>query len=371
VRQNLKHTVRNTLKMAQYDGYDDIRDLDTSTLHALLDAGDGSEQIWAAWALAVRLGSNVQPDLAQAALTSPSPGLRRHVIVVLAGLGERALLKPFALSDPDEQVRATACQYLMRTFETGDHDTIGLLREQLFASASLEVRLRILRTARPDLPPLSSEETSGLLADPEFEIRRLTANRIAEWYAPDQATDRFLTPRLKEEHDPRLLDDLVTYYTALGRVDALLAAIAENERAQQLVVLDLLVQRQLRVRWPDLAVLASPADDAIDLRLLTLLEDGAISAFPWLTRSLANRIRDDVEDDFRWRAIDRFAALVGSISPDIMAPGLEDDLAAIADDFDKQLEAWDADETGEDEDDEDYRDFFLKMRRSIHALLPH
>jgi len=97
-----------------YRIYTDVARLDSTTQRHLLQHGDAVERVWAAWALGTALGAQSVPDLLSSLQDSPAPGTRRHLLIVLAGLGERHVLRIFAHDDPDDYVRATACQYLLR-----------------------------------------------------------------------------------------------------------------------------------------------------------------------------------------------------------------------------------------------------------------
>jgi hypothetical protein len=72
------------------------------------------ERVWAAWALGLRLGSDSAATLKRAAGSDPDAGTRRHLVVLLAGLGERDAVAALAVADLDAHVRATASQYLIR-----------------------------------------------------------------------------------------------------------------------------------------------------------------------------------------------------------------------------------------------------------------
>jgi hypothetical protein len=85
-----------------YRTYDQVSRLNTDTQRQLLQHGDAVERVWAAWALGVTLGTQSMPDLRISLQESQEPGTRRHLLVVLAGLGEQNVLRIFAQDDPDD-----------------------------------------------------------------------------------------------------------------------------------------------------------------------------------------------------------------------------------------------------------------------------
>lgn len=72
---------------------------------ALLREGDSPERLWAAWALALGMGADAIPLVKHGALLDGNEGVRRQLLVVAAGFGERPLLSTVAAHDPSPEVR--------------------------------------------------------------------------------------------------------------------------------------------------------------------------------------------------------------------------------------------------------------------------
>ena len=91
-----------------YNSFSDVEQLDPDELKTLLVAGEPPERVWAAWALGLRHHEAFARELKATAAEEPHPGVRRHLVVVLAGAGESRSVLTMAVHDPDERVRATA-----------------------------------------------------------------------------------------------------------------------------------------------------------------------------------------------------------------------------------------------------------------------
>ena len=128
----------------RFDTFESVMEIDTASQKRLLHVGDEVEQVWAAWALGLKLGAHIIPELVECLKTCRFPGTRRHFLVVLAGLGERETLEKYAVSDPAPLVRATACRYLARTAEPGNMRVERLLLERLREDTFPEVREALL-----------------------------------------------------------------------------------------------------------------------------------------------------------------------------------------------------------------------------------
>jgi len=110
----------------------------------LLERGDGPERLWAAWAIAQRLGRESLPLLRSASGSDLPDGLRRQLLVVLAGMGERDLLLTIAESEPSAAVQATASMLFLRTApDRRSADTLSFALRQL-RSGPIEVRRTVL-----------------------------------------------------------------------------------------------------------------------------------------------------------------------------------------------------------------------------------
>lgn len=153
-----------------YSSFESVESLETETQISLLQDGDTVERVWAAWALGLKLKTEIMPELLRSLKKSPAPGTRRHLIVVLVGLGERSFLETLAVQDPDEYVRATVCRYLIRVAQPGDRKILQILVNRLLEDKSPVVRLTILQE-RKGAPTLRRKHLQRLAEDPDPEVR--------------------------------------------------------------------------------------------------------------------------------------------------------------------------------------------------------
>ena len=158
-----------------HDSFESVARLDTAAQKALLQHGDSVERVWAAWALGLKFGSQIIPDLQMSLQTSPSSGTRRQFVVILTGLGDRFTVEDLARYDPDEFVRATACQYLFKTAQPGERRLASLLLERMSLDPSPLVRLAVLQNRRKGLPPLRTQHLRALEHDADPDVRGAAA----------------------------------------------------------------------------------------------------------------------------------------------------------------------------------------------------
>jgi hypothetical protein len=283
--------------------FSEVEGLDTDALRRLLKEGTPRERVWAAWGLGLRLGAGALPELERASRREPDPGARRHLLVVLAGHRDIDLLTVIARDDPDEYVRASACQYLARV--APDVEAVRtLLRERLEVEASREVRSAILR----HLPGVRQEDFVTVvhaLADDVLELR---------WAALDALTaagERAL-PVLRErawvEPDAGLAQAIRERWLELVGPAALLEECLElpPERAAEL--LWMLAETGQRFGWEDLALLTLRGESTLDLAVLACLRQEAAPAEArmWLEDLLVQGYEGTVTQEAReaaWKAL--------------------------------------------------------------------
>lgn len=90
-------------------------------------------------------------ELRATAAEEPDAGVRRHLLVVLAGAGEGRSIMTLAVHDPDERVRATALQYLARLAPPEDADAHDLL-ERVLSDGPPDLRVGCIAGLRADAP---------------------------------------------------------------------------------------------------------------------------------------------------------------------------------------------------------------------------
>ena len=208
--------------------YESVRGLDEQALRALARRGDPRERVWAAWALGVRLGPSFTREAVAAVDGEPSSGARRHLIVMLAGFQERRIIEALALHDPDELVRATACQNLVR-ISTCEQD-LALPLDRATEDTSPWVRAAILRAAAGRWPESRIDPLLALAEDPTAFVRTVAIDRLSETMPLDDLMTRFVVRRLPQETNGRILRQLRGLCRRAGRLDLATTAAKGGSR---------------------------------------------------------------------------------------------------------------------------------------------
>ncbi len=362
--------------------YEDVAQLDIPMQRQLLHAGDAEERVWAAWALGVTLGAQNLPDLTASLAESPSPGTRRHLLVALAGLGERAILCVLAEGDPDRNVRATACQYLIRTGDLGDSTLRDFLRQRALTDPSSVVKQDMLAELPAGFAVLSPTDLAGLADDDDLEVRQSATERLLAGLPLGQLFPGFLEDRIPREQHQALRRRLLMLCLEAGgasRLAGMSLALAPERRRE---ILTLLAEHHIRIAWQHLAPAAALSEPDTDVWIVQLLEPSdTLSALPWLLGRLA-RFAQHV-DWCRWSECECRAATFirhaeqhlfaatpeleelagGSLAPEMVHPAI----ARLGHEI-KQLEIAGEDPCDEIEDEEWYESAINKRQRLIAAL---
>ena len=124
-----------------YESWDAVAGLSPPEASALLQRGDAQERVWAAWRIAAAYGARAIDGLVVALAGEGDAGVRRHLLVVLAGLGALSVVADAAARDADAHVRATATRYLARLVGPDDHAEYDLLVARAIDLVRAERRL--------------------------------------------------------------------------------------------------------------------------------------------------------------------------------------------------------------------------------------
>ncbi len=352
--------------VATYGSYEAVRALDHDALRRLLTDGDRAERVWAAWALTAILGGQAAPDILANGDVGRSAGIRRQLLVILAGLGEHLIVRILAEGDPSAVVRASGCQYLLQTLQPGDAETAKFLRFCLFADPAWEVRDEILKSSVLDHLGLGLAELVSLAHDPSEQVRGRVVALVRERHPAAEIAASGLYKRLAVEDRRELLlqiGELAMQSDGPGRV---LAAAEAQTADGSVALLDQLVGAKTRFAWPPLNGLASRRNPAIDLRLLRLLAPGSGPvALAWLAHSIATRLaQPGVPDwDFIEEAWQPLADALGSVPAAAVGP-MRPSLEAIVR-YAESIPEPDA----EDTEAGDRRLYFADLRRKLTALI--
>jgi hypothetical protein len=271
-----------------YSCFEELKDQEPVLLETVMRTGDGPERVWSAWALALRLGRDSLPALAQDA--QPDPGVRAHFAVILAGFGQEEALKVLAASDPDAFVRATALDYLMRIASTESRSEMARFIDSLLINGpEEEPALRALRNAPTDWPPPSTQAIEVLLSHPTPSVRIEAARRLQNRFSSHDLPVDLLNTRLRDEADPHVLRALADACVSPVLKRRLLAASVRVPDAA-VHILEALDAVDLKADWNSLRELARRDDPPIRRLCLKLCADwNSAEAVEWLVALAVGR----------------------------------------------------------------------------------
>ena len=149
----------------------------TADVRRLSASGDPRERLWAAWTLGLR-GPKHHRWLARRSRLDPTPGVRRHLIVILAGLGRHEDLWASA-DDPDVRVRATALHWLCRICDPNDMVTWDRIMSR-FGYDQPSVRAAIIRGLPAKAPSDVLSASRAAATDPSEDVRTAFCDRLAD-----------------------------------------------------------------------------------------------------------------------------------------------------------------------------------------------
>ncbi len=329
----------------RYQDYEDVAPLPHRQRRQLLAAGDGPERVWAAWSLALENGQRSVPWIVDSLKKWPQAGARCHLVVVLAGLGERRVVRTLAAFDPDDLVRATSWQHLLGTAPAFDPGLSSFVEARLAADPSPVVRERILRHLRPGLGAVSLPRLAALAADPEEAVRRAALEQLEHRHSPGDLFPEPLGPRLVDEPAANLKARLAILCLRSGRRRLVIEAAARAEVDGAEVLLEVLRDLGERFAWEELGALVERRRPALDWRLLDLLRSPAgVETVVWLARGMARRLRQPrrypADDEFLKRAQPRLFTALEAAAALPVDPDIRSDLETILEFLDSGV-PWD------------------------------
>jgi len=334
--------------------FEEVRDLPESTLRDLLASGEPVERIWAAWALGLRLGARSASTLQKVACGDPSAGMRRHLIVLLAGFGERDAIAVIARGDPDAHVRATATQYLAAL--AGVSPPCWSLVLERLDDAQPIVRETLVLQLRPDAPAEVRDAALRRISDPALPVREAVHARLDALCGAQGSLPAVVRDWALREPTIDLRRSLFATWRAREGGESLIAAAAQTGREDlALEALDRAVTDEGILPWGTVAVLASGSTHKVRERIFLLFEDRLDEApLAWLLEHLAS-------DPWRLLAATRLLprlAAAASLGPNEQA-ALATIARAAAEDLSSPIDCF-------DDDDRDYLD---QWRSTLEAFL--
>jgi len=260
-----------------YVSFGDVERLETAALKALLLEGEPSERVWAAWALGLRHDQTFARDLRATAAEEPHAGVRRHLVVILAGAGEMRSVLTMAAHDPDERVRATALQYVARLAQPRDADATEILARTLAEGTPL-LRLGCIAGLRADAPAVLWSGAEACVSSSDRDLRWTAYETVIRHGAVARAASELARDFMKVEPEPSArLNALRLLHGQVGAA-ALCALLDDVALDAALVpeVVEALHAHGVQRDWVDVERLLARFPDAGRLhRVLQLLVVGA------------------------------------------------------------------------------------------------
>ena len=183
---------------------------------ATLLRGRPEERVRAAWGLGLSLGRGAHGLLRRQALRDRSPGVRRHLAVMLAGFGDVPTLIDLAERDPRAMVRATAAAQLARLGGRDRADLQDLLGRWLHEQDP-PVRAAIIDHLPDEAPAWLWRLADAQLEHPDVRVRRAATRNLAARVQGAEALERRVEDRLDQERDPLVQRSLRAAMAAVGR----------------------------------------------------------------------------------------------------------------------------------------------------------
>jgi hypothetical protein len=326
----------------RHAAFDAIRDLPEAALRDLLVSDEPVERVWAAWALGLRLGAGSASTLRLAAGNDPDAGARRHLVVLLAGFGERDAVAALAMGDPDAHVRATASQYVMRL--AGAQPALWSLVRARLGDAEAVVREALVLHLTANAPLEVRDAAIRCISDAAPAVREAVIGQLDVLHGAQGPLPEAVKGWVMQEPLADLRRLLFAAWRARDGGASLVAEAARTQRQDlALEALDRVAADEPSVPWATVAALAETGSDKVRQRVFSLFTT-RMDEVPlgWLLRHFAGH---------RWAAsygtqlLPRLAR-VHSLVPDERAA-----LAAIAhaatEELSRSRDYWDDEEYGD------------------------
>ena len=216
--------------------------------------------MWACWALALRLDRSALADLQDDFDLEALPGIRCQLLVVMAGLGARDLVRTAALDDPDATVRATACQYVVRTEPAGAAMPPSSSRSIACVADVPRVRHALLDEAQSGRLPLPDDVVLEFLTNVDLETRQLALQSLAAIHARHGGDPRRPgCPHPRRARSARCATIASRSTSASAAPPDLVRAIANGPADRVSEVVEAIRQAGIALRWVELYVARDPS----------------------------------------------------------------------------------------------------------------
>ncbi|MGC4066359.1 MAG: hypothetical protein QM784_17355 [Polyangiaceae bacterium] len=268
----------------------------------LLECGDAPERLWAAWSLALRRGQGALPTLTELQVDALNEGLKRQLLVVLAGLGARNLLREIALDDPSINVRATALANYIRT--SGPENTASTLSFtlELVDSGLPELVLTALLEHEANRLKLPERTLIACLSGRNDEVRLTAIHCLLGNSTVSSPARMAILQRLVDEQVDSLTKELLAYLPR-AELPLLFDLLKTAPREPAMKLMGNLRKKFGTLTWDEVKPLSTVSEPLVveaAVRLIQLpIPDEAI---PWVSTVYRQLIPDSGATDSaaRW-----------------------------------------------------------------------
>ena len=275
----------------KYDSFEEIKKLSTEALESLLAKGDATERVYATWALALKKGTIENSDILTLCDGEPNAGVRRHLIIILAGSGQLKSLYNLAENDPDPEVRADALQYLIRAGEK-DEALANYLRNYMEHDSTPLIIMRILNETAQNFFPLSLEEILSFMESDHLDLQMMCLKQMSiRILFTNNNSEKIAQLLNRNNFDVSVLKGICSLlidneYEALIFKQALLQNTKPN-----LDLFQYLIDHRISFSWSVISQYVDPNDRNNAGSILKLLSDlQNPQAFAWLTNIYAKML---------------------------------------------------------------------------------
>lgn len=158
------------------DEFREVLKMDPDAQRELLRSDDPRYRIWAAWALGLSLAEGFAESARDLLSEEPVAGVRRHLVVMMAGFGEVDIVAALARHDPDDYVRATAARYVAEL--SVQHSELRDVLADCLRDGSRRVRAAALERLPDEAPAELWATVADAARDEDVELRRSATRRL-------------------------------------------------------------------------------------------------------------------------------------------------------------------------------------------------
>lgn len=234
-----------------YSSFEEVQRLSSEDQQSLLLKGDPPERLWATWSLALSKAKSGASHFD--VVNEPSSGVRLNLIVLVAAANDRATLEALAANDPYVQVRAAACQYLIRISRSkAKCDTY--IESILYSSESGTVKARILSEYSFYETVFTRSLINTLVKSECPEVRSLIVGHIdrnTNHYDIEEIVREILGPALALETDDSIRERL---YMLCGQAlsnASLMRMFVKNDDLL-FYILEMVESRKEKLLWSEI-----------------------------------------------------------------------------------------------------------------------